>query len=509
MKPRFICSSLPAGLMIGFIVFLLRPVSNQKTRNQIYFKDNEGDIVLKGPDNPGNDTLVWEWEPHSRRGKQTVVTLRIQGGDTWSKQWGNGRENTIMNQEVVVDLRTVNLTIKKPTFKWSGLFTLTETHPRKLILKQYEIYGIKVEASPYRPLLGSDVTLSCTISRLSDTVSLHWRPMDSSQQNRSNTDQIRLNNTVYLMIRHVTVEDGKLYVCEVKENGNIVHTSNGNFTVNNTLYKTKYTVYRSSTDHSELHLVCYNSRGDSSTAMTWTSRRLQQQQQQVLASTTHSQSINVKGADFGNRLVTSVKPFDGKDFSLRIVPVFFQDARCYKCYLGKDTSVNEVGVSPFLTIDLITVKVTAEPSDAVTEGDNVTLTCSVSHVTESMRLVWINGDDKSVGEKTLTVEEKSQNLVIQKVERGRGNWRCGLFHQHLPRLLVPYYQEPSGKRLRVCSSYLELWSHFDVTYYCPICQHSLLLYSMCGRLCCGAVPGIMDSGITPSPSANIEASLSM
>ncbi|XP_032885415.1 uncharacterized protein LOC116978404 [Amblyraja radiata] len=247
------------------------------------------------------------------------------------------------------------------------------------------------------------------------------------------------------MIRHVTVEDGKLYVCEVKENGNIVLTSNGDFTVNNILYKKEYTVYRSSTNHSELHLVCYNSREDSSTAMTWTSRRLQQQQQQVIASATHSQPINVKGADFGNRLVTSVKPFDGKDFSLRIVPVLFQDAGCYKCYLGKDTSVNDAGSSPFLTIDLITVKVTAEPSDAVTEGDNVTLTCSVSHVTESMKLVWINDDDKSVGEKTLTVEEKSLSLVIQKTERGRGNWRCGLFHQHLPRLFVPYYQEPSAR----------------------------------------------------------------
>ncbi|XP_032885416.1 uncharacterized protein LOC116978405 [Amblyraja radiata] len=147
MRPRFLCSSLPVGLMFGFVVFLFRPVSNQKIRNQIYFLDNEGDIVLKGPDNPGNYTLVWEWEPHSRRGKQTVVTLRVQGGGTWSKQLGNGWEKTDKNHEVDVDHRTVNLAIKKPTFKWSGLFTLTEAHPRKQILKQYEIYGIKGEWS--------------------------------------------------------------------------------------------------------------------------------------------------------------------------------------------------------------------------------------------------------------------------------------------------------------------------------------------------------------------------
>ncbi|XP_032871828.1 CD276 antigen homolog [Amblyraja radiata] len=91
------------------------------------------------------------------------------------------------------------------------------------------------------------------------------------------------------------------------------------------------------------------------------------------------------------------------------------------------------------------MKVTAEPSDAVTEGDNVTLTCSVSHDIGSMRLVWINGDGKRVGEKTVTEEETSLSLVIQKAERGRGNWRCVLFHQDLPRLFVPNYQKDSSK----------------------------------------------------------------
>ncbi|XP_032868267.1 uncharacterized protein LOC116966231 [Amblyraja radiata] len=158
----------------------------------------------------------------------------------------------------------------------------------------------------------------------------------------------------------------------------------------------------------------------------------------VIASAERSQPIiiNVKGTNFVNRLVTSGKLYDGKDFNVRIVPVVFQDAGVYVCFLES---------TPFPTIYLITVKVTAEPSDAVTEGDNVTLTCSVSHVIGSMRLVWINGDGKRVGEKTLTVEEKSLSLVIQKAERGRGNWRCVLFDQDLPRLFVPYYQKDSSK----------------------------------------------------------------
>ncbi|XP_055498695.1 uncharacterized protein LOC129701495 isoform X2 [Leucoraja erinacea] len=426
MRPRFLCGSLPIGLMFGFFVFLLRPVSTQKYRHRMYFLDNGADIVLNGPDNPEKDSVVvWEWKPHSGKEVENLATFRRKG-NYWSK--------VDLYPEMYVNHGTLDLTIYNPTFKLAGFFTLAQTEPRKQILKQYEIFGIKVEASPQRPLLGGDVTLSCTISRLSDTVSLHWRPMDSSQQNRSNTDQIRLNNTVYLMIRHVTVEDGKLYVCEVKENGNIVLTSNGDFTVNTFLYKERCTLYRSNTDHSELHLVCSPSYIYSTARWTWTSRRLQQQQK-VIATAVGSQPINVNRTYFRNRLMTSVKHFNGKDFSLRIVPILFQDAGPYTC---------SIGTYPYLTIDLITVKVTAETSDAVTEGDTVTLTCSVSHVTESMRLVWINGDGKSVGEMSLTVEEKSQNLVIQKDERGRGNWRCGLFHQDLPRLFVPYYQEPRG-----------------------------------------------------------------
>ncbi|XP_032868269.1 uncharacterized protein LOC116966232 [Amblyraja radiata] len=177
------------------------------------------------------------------------------------------------------------------------------------------------------------------------------------------------------------------------------------------LYKKRYTLYRSSTGHSELHLVCSGSygRGYSRAQWAWTPRPLQQLK--VIASADRSQPIitNVNGTNFVNRLVTSGKLFDGKDFNVRIVPVVFQDAGVYVCYLESN---------PFISIDLITVKVTAEPSDAVTEGDNVTLTCYVSRVIGSMRLVWINGDGKRVGEKALTEEEKSPSLVIQKAERG-------------------------------------------------------------------------------------------
>ncbi|XP_078392417.1 uncharacterized protein LOC144675648, partial [Cetorhinus maximus] len=294
------------------------------------------------------------------------------------------------------------------------------------------------EASRQWPLVGSDITLSCTISRLSDTVSLHWKQRDSSQQNRGKTDQILLNNTAYLIVKHVTGEDGKLYECEVKENGSNVITGNADISVDKYLYGKSYTLYRSGTDHSELYLICYGDYKSNfhSAAWSWTSHHLPILEE-TIASVSSSQVINVNSVHFENRLVPTEANFNGVNFSVRIVPVLFEDAGVYKCSLGS---------SEMVTITLITVKVTAEPSDAVTEGDTVTLTCSVSDVTESMRLVWIDSDGKTVVEKTLNGrnrEEKSLKLIILKAERGGGKWICVLFHENKPQVSAPYYLEPS------------------------------------------------------------------
>ncbi|XP_059845854.1 uncharacterized protein LOC132405173 [Hypanus sabinus] len=233
------------------------------------------------------------------------------------------------------------------------------------------------------------------------------------------------------MVRHVTLEDGKLYQCEVRESGNIVLTNKANFTVDMYLYQKHYTLYRPSTDYSELHLLCYSTFYFSTAVWNWKSHHQQDHQKQI-ASVKYSEPINVSRTDFVNRLVTLEEQFDGKNFSVRIAPVLFGDAGVYTCSLASNI---------FPTIELITVKVTAELSDTVTEGGNVTLNCSVSDVTASTRLVWINGDGETVGEKVLNGEEKSLSLIIQKAERDRGKWMCGVFDQDRLQIIVPYYQE--------------------------------------------------------------------
>ncbi|XP_078267314.1 uncharacterized protein LOC144599922 isoform X1 [Rhinoraja longicauda] len=425
-------SKMPLGLVFGVLVALLQSVSTQNNSNDFYIFNTKVTIVFHGPINPGNGPVAWSWTSHSGQGLQRMIDLQRDNYSQWTQHLNPNFRHSDLFHNMNCDLDTVHLSISNPTFKFSGSLTLAQTLPSYKILKQYEIFGIKIEASPRWPVMGSDVTLSCTISRLSDTVSLHWRSMDSSQQNRRNTDQIRLNNTIYLIIRHVTVEDAEMYECEVQKNAKVVGKGKAQFSVIKSLYQERYTLYRASTDGSELHLLCYSiTTNHTIAAWSWRSH-LHPHSTEEIAMAVKFQSVTITRRRIANRLEPSVTEFNGQNLTMRISPVVFEDAGDYTCTL--DTRA-------FVTITLITVKVTAEPSDAVTEGGDVTLTCSVSYVIDQVRLVWMNGDGKTVEEKTLIGEDKSLSLVIQKAERGSGNWRCGLFQQERLQLLIPYNLE--------------------------------------------------------------------
>ncbi|XP_067852161.1 uncharacterized protein [Heptranchias perlo] len=463
-RGNWICALFYQNRPLVLVPYYLEPSGSP---NYIYFFHQEGNFVLKGPDNPGNGPIVWEWRPHS--GQQTTKQLGTfhKENQWWAVQWSEEYNNIPgISQRIHEDWGTLNLRIRNPTVELAGLFTWTQTQPSNKILKQYEVFGIKVERDSQRPVMGSDITLSCTISRLSDTVSLQWKPRDSSQRNiRNNTDEIHLNNTVYLTVRHVGAENLNLYTWEVQANGSIVLSGNTNVDVDRNLSDKSYTLYRSGTDHSELYLICEALSERSKTKWTWRSHHFQNQEKEI-ASTFRSQPIKKNGTHFGIRLVSTVANFNGMNFIVSIIPVLFEDAGIYSCSLG---------LNQYVIIQLITVKVTAEPSDAVTEGDTVTLTCSVSDVTESMRLVWINNYSKIVEEKTFKEqkqEEKCLRLIIQKADRDRRNWTCVLFHQNSPKVLIPYY-------LKVNNDYT--FKHTNVVIFGSL---ALLLIIILGVVLC-------------------------
>ncbi|XP_069754208.1 uncharacterized protein [Narcine bancroftii] len=197
------------------------------------------------------------------------------------------------------------------------------------------------------------------------------------------------------------------------------------------LYRKHYRLYRSDTDHSEIYLTCYSSKVYNNASWNWSSL-LQQSSTKIIAAAFKSQPVTVNASHFANRLEHTGTYFNGRNFNIKISPLMFEDGGVYKCILE---------LQEFVTITVITVKVTAKPSHPVTERDTVTLTCSVSAVDGLTRLVWINGNNKTVREKRVAGKEKSVSVTIQKSDRGKGNWTCALFEENRLQLLVPYSLE--------------------------------------------------------------------
>lgn len=80
---------------------------------------------------------------------------------------------------------------------------------------------------------------------------------------------------------------------------------------------------------------------------TWTRRAPFQNAGKEIASALKYRQINLDRTYFGNRLVSKVTNFNGVKFNVRIVPVLFEDAGLYTCFLESNRFVN---------IKLITVK---------------------------------------------------------------------------------------------------------------------------------------------------------
>ncbi|KAJ8332332.1 hypothetical protein SKAU_G00426870 [Synaphobranchus kaupii] len=84
-----------------------------------------------------------------------------------------------------------------PDFKNAGVFTFIQTKPEKVTLAQVEVFTVKVR--PFHSLEvdeGSDVTMSCEVSRLPDSATLDW---ERDREPTANTTLI-FNQTAHITI---------------------------------------------------------------------------------------------------------------------------------------------------------------------------------------------------------------------------------------------------------------------------------------------------------------------
>ncbi|XP_078267309.1 vascular cell adhesion protein 1-like isoform X2 [Rhinoraja longicauda] len=406
------------GLVIPFFILLPGAVFMQEEPNAIYVPVKKKCVVLNGSDVPANGTANWEWIPHQGQ-PCTKILVRV-----WADEHGWRAER--LSEDLQSNgprwhqiNNSPHLTIENVAFEAAGLFTFRQMEPEKKILKQYEIFSIKVGRDPRYQFRGSDVTLHCTISKLPDTISLHWTEKKPSQQSgRNNTDQIQLNNTVYLIVHDVQMQDKERYACEIQDQRRTVLTVDVELYLSQSNYGLESTSYWPILGDNSLSLNCDCGRSCNQSAWYW-------KQYNEAAQGRKISSVNTNW----NRI--RLPHFNGMRFPLQISPIKFEDAGNYTCTM--DTA-------KVTTVELITTKVTVFPSHPLAEENHVTLTCSVSRIREATRLIWMETGGKSFAiEKTFNSTREGNNslsLFIPKIGHHNRRWTCLVFNRQMPRFFT-------------------------------------------------------------------------
>ncbi|XP_064205796.1 uncharacterized protein LOC135262650 isoform X2 [Anguilla rostrata] len=134
---------------------------------------------------------------------------------------------------------------------------------------------------------------------------------------------------------------------------------------------------------------------------------------------------------FGNR--SEVKSGSGNKFSLRISPLLWNDSGQYRCTLCNGNKLHKQ-----CTYEIITVKVYSEPME-LTEGEDGSLVCAVSHVTESTRLLWIDTRSQQMFSGPEAQKHTGEfRLAVRNVTLAQNAWKCAVFHKDRLRALVPF-----------------------------------------------------------------------
>ncbi|XP_051871323.1 uncharacterized protein LOC127570087 isoform X2 [Pristis pectinata] len=417
---------MPRGLIISTFFLLPGFIFTQEEPFAIYVPVEGKRIVLNGSDIPAGGTAVWDWRPH-RGEPSTKALVEVKAvGHGWRAEWlSEGLKSNGPRWHRINDSR--HLTIEKAAFEAAGLFTLRQTEPERKILKQHEIFLIKVERDPRYQYLGSDVTFSCTISRLPDTVSLHWTEKESSRNKRNNTDQIQLNNTVYLIVRDAQTQDKERYACEIQAHGRTVLTVDIELYLSLSIFGKEYTSFLPIFGDNPLYLNCKVDSNYNHSAWHWKSYNDGKQRRVMSSDDKRQRDTSIP--ELWNRI--SLQDSDGRSFPLQISPAEFEDAGNYTCTM--DTA-------KVVTVELMTTKLTVIPSRPLAEGESVTLTCSVSHLREATRLIWMETGRKSfVKEKTFDALGEgnfSLSLFIQKIGQHNRRWTCLVFNRKMPRIFI-------------------------------------------------------------------------
>ncbi|KAK2904995.1 hypothetical protein Q8A67_006794 [Cirrhinus molitorella] len=278
---------------------------------------------------------------------------------------------------------------------------------------------------------GSDVSLRCEVSVLSETSILQW---EKDGQQTSNTT-LMYNNSAYIILHSVDKHNEGKYYCRLTEDGKVetvrIHMLNVTSHSYNGNNRNSHVIYKQSSNNSDVSLICKSKKDYHRLKWTWESRP---KSQIDLVAVEKGKEVQVKGPIKPGRNTST--SYDGHFFIFHISPVNFSHSGTYRCI------TNDQNDNPYTATILRTIRVSVEPPNGVLRNQSVVLNCELSEVTDSVTLVWLRMEgNKGVLVKQQIMTEKNNNLQLtvnlSSYKTDLLHWQCAVFTENTLRALAP------------------------------------------------------------------------
>ncbi|XP_017543962.2 uncharacterized protein LOC108415432 isoform X3 [Pygocentrus nattereri] len=281
---------------------------------------------------------------------------------------------------------------------------------------------------------GDDFSLSCPSSTGQD----RWEGPQSD-----NTMRVNLNKTEYFLIKDFKAQNEGQYVClneKIKLEMKAAATND------------ESVLFRASEGDS-LFLFCKDLISSSLNA-TWSWRPHSSDQNSTLQPDSAGERLHFRNKD--------------NDFSLTISKVDWGDSGRYECQRFSSSSQYKT------FFEVVVVRARADPQQ-LTEGDDVTLQCEISHHLPNTRLYWINMQ---------TQENFPNPHQLRNVTLGQRNWVCAVFIGSKLKALFPLtlniYQHLTTTRSTPATHYENMGpglfqKHFTLISVCSVFSFLLLV----------------------------------
>lgn len=333
-----------------------------------------------------------------------------------------------------------SLTVR-PEYESAGIFTLRSL-PGNVSLAEVEVSALRVGPLrwPEEFPRGTDVSLTCQVSRLPEGSTLQWErdpptdlpplnatvacPPDSYVAN--GTLLLSVGRAAYMLLRGVDPCARGNYSCSLRKANVTLFSVSRPVRIETGRTRGRYSLYRHSSRLSSLTLPC-----DTPHQAQWFVRRGGDRDLPVVNGTGDVQTSPHDARISGHA-------FNGTDSPLCLDPLEFDDAGRFTC-LANGTAV--------ATVDVVTVRVSV-----AYVGQQTQLSCEVSNIPPletDLELAWMRMKEDQV----LMVEEKSLSksqermfiLTAPVVDSGQQEWACLVFTDAgLLRALAPLRFSPIG-----------------------------------------------------------------